>query len=170
MIYLDQGKRVMNKLQELIFEEFKVPVHFDKDYTFHGTTFWNIYLNSVGDIQPYAGGLIRRYVFDIRYYLFREGYSRANHHEYLSNPTERLMRLMKNNPAPKFEQTTFSTYLTRWAYSIDYWNLITAYIYHDGRILDVDYNPSLSPLESDKQNLHVVNYEFNCLSSEPDYE
>ena len=160
----------MNKLQELIFEEFKVAVHFDKDYTFHGTTFFNIFLNSVGDIQPYAGGIIREYVFDLRYYLFREKYARHTHHEFLSNTTERMMRLMKNNPAPKFEQTSFSTYLTRWSHSIDYWNLITAYIFHDGRIIDVDYNPSLRENESNKPNLHVVNYQFTCKSSEPDYE
>ena len=170
MIYLDQGRRIMNKMQELIFEEFKVAVHFDKDYNYHGSTFWNIYLNSVGDIQPYAGGLMRQYIFDIRYYLFREGYARHTHHEYLSNTTERLLRLMKNNPSPDNDETTFSTYLTRWAYSVDYYNLITAYIYHDGRITDVDFNPTLRDQEADKPNLHVVNYQFSCRSSEPDYE
>ena len=170
MIYLDQGTRIMNKMQELIFNEFKVAVHFDKDYAHRGTTFWNIFLNSVGDIQPYAGGLMRQYIFDIRYYMVREGFSRHTHAEYLSNTTERLMRLMKNNPSPVFDETTFSTYLTRWAYSVDYWNLITQYIYHDGRIVDVDYNPSLRGQESDEANLHVVNYQFSCRSSEPDYE
>ena len=170
MIYLDQGKRIMNKMQELIFDEFKVAVHFDRDYTYHGTTFFNIYLNSVGDIKSLAGGLMREYIFDIRYYLFREGYSRANHHNYLSNTTERLMRLFHNSPSPDNEETTFSTYLTRWAYSIDYYNLITHFIYFGGVINDVNYNPTLSDSESDKPNLHVVNYQFTCTSSEPDYE
>ena len=170
MIYLDQGKRIMNKMQELIFNEFKVAVHFDKDYAFHSSTFFNIFLNAVGDIQPLAGGLLRRYIFDIRFYLFREGYSRATHHEFLSNSTERLMRLFKNYPSPDNAETTFSTYLTRWAYSVDYWNLITQYIWHDGRITDIDYNPSLRDNEADKPNLHVVNYQFSCISSEPDYE
>ena len=169
MIYQDQGKRIMNKLQQLIYDEFKVAVFFDKNYAFHGTTFFNIYQDSISNVQELAGGLLKEYLFRIRYYMTREGYARHTHHEYMSNATERLMRLFKNCPAPIFDETTFSTYLTRFAYSVDYWNLITKYIYHSGMIDAVDYDPSRTPGE-ERKNLHIVEYTFRCHSSEPDYE
>lgn len=168
-IYIDQGRRIMNKLQELIFTEFNLPVHFDKDYQYRNTTFFNIYNNSISDITRLSGGMIRNYTFDIRYYFFREGYGRHTHHNILSNQTERFLRVMQNNPSPPNEETTYSTYISRYTHSIDYWNLITSYIYHSGNITNVNYNPSLSDKET-APNLNVVEYTFECISAEAQYE
>ena len=170
MIYLNKGKQIMNKLQQLITEEFSMPVVFEKDYRYRNSVFFNILFDSVSDVEPLSGGFIRNYNFNIRFYMNRLGFQRNTHSNYLSNIAERMLRLIKNNPSPLRDETIFSTLTDRFALSEDYWNLLTSYLYHNAIVGDVDYNSALTDEEENRPDNYVINFAFSCTSSEPDYE
>ena len=170
MIYDNRGQRIINKVQQLLVEEFKIPVLFDRIYKPRNTSYFNIDFDEISDIEFLAGGMIRQYDLTIRYFLLLEGYQRHTHHNYLSNISERLLRLFKNNPAPKNTENTFNLDSQRWNLTTEYWNLITEYIYHSGQINSIEYNAPKDDDEDIFKNLHVVEYNFSCKSSEVDYE
>ena len=147
-----------------------MPVVFEKNYRYRNSVFFNIFFNSVSDVEPLSGGFIRNYNFDIRFYMNRLSFQRNTHSNYLSNIAERMLRLIKNNPAPTREETSFSTLTDRFALSEDYWNLFTTYLYHNAIVGDVNYNPNLTDEEENRPDNYIINFAFSCTSSEPDYE
>ena len=170
MIYDNRGQRIINKVQQLLVEEFKIPVLFDRQYRPRNTSYFNIDYNDVSDVSFLAGGMIRQYNLTIKYFLLLEGFQRHTHQNYLSNISERLLRLFKNNPAPKNTENTYDLASERWALSNEYWNLITEYIYHSGQINSINYSTDRDESEDIFKNLHIVEYDFTCISSEVDYE
>ena len=84
MIYDNRGKRIINKVQQLLVEEFKIPVLFDRQYRPRNTSYFNIDYNDISDVSFLAGGMIRQYNLTIKYFLLLEGFQRHTHQNYLS--------------------------------------------------------------------------------------
>jgi hypothetical protein len=79
---------------------------------------------------------------------------------------ERIQRLFYNNPQPENTEVEFNNYYTPFSHSVDYWNLISKYQYHNGFVDEVIYDPARTPSE-DVPALHIIEFIIRMNVLEP---
>jgi len=166
MIYQNYWKKATTAIRKLVTEETKMPVYYDKEYTFRRNTFFNVKPIDVTTLENMGSARLRQYLMEMRYYYRREGYRKHTVLDPIHEMAERVQRLFYNNPQPENEEVEFSTYYTPFSHSVDYWNLISKYQYHNGFVDEVVYDPARTPSE-DVPALHIVEFIIRVNVLEP---
>tara|TARA_B100000959_G_C14969691_1_gene619183 strand:- start:2182 stop:2619 length:438 start_codon:yes stop_codon:yes gene_type:complete len=118
-------ENVLDPLEKLIREEYSLAIHYDRDFTIRGTSWFNLLPISDVLIDRRSGSEIRDFTITIQYIRATSGDFQRNTHINTVTPTiERLKRLLSNNS--------------------DY-SPSSAYKWHDGRCSSISYGESLSP-------------------------
>ena len=159
-------RRVMDALTDLIQTEYSgTPVVFDNPSRFRSRSpqFFSLIAGESTMIQNYAGGSLREYQVFIRYYLRKPRLInyRQNIFEYMADRGERLIRLLNNNVKYEDSVNTYSELDTTFGTLADTFSNIVTYRWHNGRISDINYDPSRSASE-DRRDLQIFEANFLC--------
>ena len=118
-------ENVLDPLEKLIREEYELPIHYDRDFTIRGSTWFNLLLISDVLMDRRASGEIRDFTITIQNIRAASGdFQRHTHINTVTPTIERLKRLIANNS----DHSPGDVY--KW---------------HGGRCSVVSYNESLSP-------------------------
>ena len=97
------GKKVGDALQKILREEWPgTPVMFvdPEQYRASSAEHFGLVPGDTRILESYAGGTLREYSFTIKYYIRKPRYTnhfQTNIHDFLSDKSERLIRLIDSN-------------------------------------------------------------------------
>jgi len=163
--YQNAFKEILNALKEIIYNETKLPIHFDKDYQARSNQYFNLKPTSANIISRFSGGTTRGYNVNIRYYLQKGNYEKHTHIDYLTDTGEKIQRLFNDKSNAVSTNDLFQGVLSTFADSNAQFGAMVAYTFHDGRIEDVAYDPSRDDTE-EVDDLHIVEFEFEAIVTE----
>mgnify|MGYP001366761143 CR=1 FL=1 len=158
-------KEILNTLKEIIHNELKIPIHFDKDFEDRHNQYINILPLGFDVVSRFAGSSQREYSATLKYYLKKGNYEKHTHLDYLTSVGERLTRLFNDNTNPVSSNDLFKGVLSQFSESTGTMAQNIAYTFHDGRIDSIDYQPNLSEKEQ-LENLNVVELTFTAIVTE----
>ena len=166
IIFKPNHRRVVDALTDIIQTEYSgTPVLFEEPSRFvnRSPQFFSIIPGESSLLENYAGGSLREYQIFIRYYLRKPRLInyRTNIFDYMSDIDKRLIRLINNNTKYEDSINSFSELDTNFGTLADVFSSIVTYRWHNGRISDIDYDPSRSDAE-DKRDLQIFEANFLC--------
>jgi len=157
--YTNAFKAILDALQEILYNEFKLRVHYDKDYEARASQYFNLTPVSSDIVSRFSGGSTREYRVGLRYYLQKGNYGKHTHIDYLTDTGERVARLFNDKRNATATSELFQGIISQFSESDESFGAMVAYTFHDGRIEDISYQPNRSESE-DKSDLHIVEFEF----------
>ena len=163
--YSNAFKEILDALKEILANEFKLPVHFDRNYKARSNQYFNLIPNSADVASRFSGGSTREYSVQIKYYLAKGNYGKHTHVDYLTDVGERISRLFNDKRNATSTNDLFQGVLAQFSESQGTFASQIAYTFHDGRIEGIEYRPSLSESE-EQENLNVVEFEFLAIVTE----
>ena len=163
--YQNAFKEILNTLKEILYNETKLPIHFDKGYKGRANQYFNITPTSANIISRFSGGTTRGYSVNIRYYLQKGNYEKHTHIDYLTDTGEKIQRLFNEKSKAVSTNDLFQGVLSTFVDSNVQFGAMVAYTFHDGRIEDVTYDPSRDD-EEESEDLHIVEFEFEAIVTE----
>tara|TARA_R110000751_G_scaffold29079_2_gene75251 strand:- start:2575 stop:3099 length:525 start_codon:yes stop_codon:yes gene_type:complete len=166
IVFKPNHRRVLDALTDIISTEYTgTPVYYEDPERFKSRSaqFFSLIPGESTLVQSYAGGSLREYQVSIRYYLRKprlDNY-RTNIFDFMSDRGERLIRLINNKNKYEDSINTFSEIDFTFGTLADVFSSIVTYRWHNGRIDNIDYNPSRSERE-DKRDLQIFEADFLC--------
>ena len=157
--YNNAFKEVLDALKEILHNETKMRVYFDKDYEARATQYFNLTPVSSNVVSRFSGGSTREYTVSMRYYLQKGNYDKHTHIDYITDTGERITRLFNDKRNPIATNELFQGIIAQFSEGNEQFGAMVAYTFHDGRIENVDYQPNRSDNE-EKNDLHIVEFEF----------
>jgi hypothetical protein len=142
--YTNAFKEILNTLKEILYNELKIPVHYDKDYQARASQYLNIKPISSDVISRFSGSSTREYEAEIRYYLQKGNPEKHTTLDYMTDVGERIFRLFNDKTNAVSTNDLFKGIMTNFSASIGTFNQQVAYTFQDGRIEGITYQPSLS--------------------------
>ena len=166
IIFKPNHRRVIDALTDIIQTEYQgTPILFEEPSRFvsRSPQFFSIIPGDATLLENYAGGSLREYEVFIRYYLRKPRLInyRTNIFDYMSDRGERLIRLINNNTKYEDSINTFGEVESTFGTLADAFSSIVTYRWHNGKINDIDYDPSRSDAE-DKRDLQIFEANFSC--------
>jgi len=161
------GKKVGDALQKVLRDEFPgTPVMYVDPAQYRATSVEHFGLvpGETQVLSSYAGGTLREYQFTIKYYIRKPrntNHFQTNIHDFLSDKSERLIRLVDSNNKKQDENIFFGEYDQTFGTIADIFSNIISYRWHNGRITNIDFNPPRTPKE-DKRDLQIMQADFLC--------
>tara|TARA_Y100000593_G_C4311934_1_gene338837 strand:+ start:826 stop:1359 length:534 start_codon:yes stop_codon:yes gene_type:complete len=161
------GQKVADALQKILREEWPgTPIYFvnRENYRAVSSPHFGLIPGDTQVIESYGGGNLREYEFMIRYYIRKPratNHFQTNIHEYLSDTSERLIRLIDNKNKHEDENIYFGEIADTFGEITDLFSDIIAYRWHNARISNVDFDPDRTEKE-DKKDLQIMEAEFLC--------
>ena len=164
--YKPNHRRVVDALTDIIQTEYSgTPIVFDdpEKFRYRSPQFFSIIPGDATLLTNYSGGSLREYQVFIRYYLRKPRLIkyRTNIFDYLADKGERLTRLINNNTKYEDSINSFSELDLNFGTLADEFSSIVTYRWHNGRISDIDYDPSRSESE-EKADLQIFEANFLC--------
>ena len=163
--YSNAFKAILDALKEILYNETKLQVHFDKDYEAKASQYFNMKPVSSNVVTRFSGGSTREYSVQIRYYLRKGNYDKHTHIDYLTDTGERIARLFNDKTNPTSSSELFQGIIAQFSESDEAFGTMVAYTFHDCRIQDIDYDPSRSDIE-EQADLHIIEFEFLAIVTE----
>ena len=157
--YTNAFKEILDALKEILYNETKLSVYFDKDYQTRATQYFNLKPASSNVVTRFSGGSTREYNVEIRYYLRKGNYEKHTHIDYLTDTGERIARLFNDKSNPSSTNELFQGIIGQFSESNAQFGAMVAYTFHDGRVQDIDYSPDRSDAE-ELNDLHIIEFEF----------
>lgn len=163
--YQNAFKEILDTLKEIIYNETKLPVRFDKGYKTKGNQYFNIQPVGSDVLSRFNGGSTREYTANIKYYLRKGNYDKHSHIDYLTDIGERITRLFNDKSNATSTSDLFQGVLSQFSESNIAFGNMVAYTFHEGRIESVSYDPSRDDSE-ELEDLHIVEFEFLAIVTE----
>lgn len=157
--YSNAFKEILDALKEILYNETKLRVYYDKEYQARQSQYFNLTPVSSNVLTRFSGGSTREYNVGIRYYLQKGNYGKHSHLDYLTDTGEKITRLFNDKNNPTSTNELFQGIIAQFSESNISFGKLVAYTFHDGRIENVTYNPDRSDSE-EKSDLHIVEFEF----------
>tara|TARA_Y100000004_G_C8779294_1_gene354253 strand:- start:167 stop:679 length:513 start_codon:yes stop_codon:yes gene_type:complete len=163
--YKNAFKKILDTLREILYNETKLKVHFDKGYHNRDTMYFNIMPNTSSVVSRFNGGSTREYSATIKYYLKKGNYDKHSHIDYLTDMGERVTRLFNDKSNATSTSDLFQGILSQFSESDATFGTQVAYTFHEGRIENITYDPSRDDTE-ELDELHIVEFEFLAIVTE----
>ena len=157
--YTNAFKAILDALKEILYNEFKLRVFFDKDFKSRATQYFNLTPVSSDIVSRFSGGSTREYNVNIRYYLQKGNYDKHTHIDYLTDTGERVARLFNDKRNPTSTNELFQGIISQFSESNEAFGDMVAYTFHDGRIENIAYQPDRQDNE-EKSDLHIIDLDF----------
>jgi len=158
-------REILDTLKEILTNEFKISVHFDKDFEAQASQYFNLSPEVVSTVARSSGSTTREYSVNIRYYLIKGNYEKHSHIDYLTSVAERMSRLFNDKRNAISTNDLFKGVLATFAESENTFDSLIAYTFHDGRIEEVNYQPTLTDKEN-IENVNVLDFTFQAIVTE----
>lgn len=161
------GKKVGDALQKLLREEFPgTPIMYSNREQYRATSVqhWGLLPGDTNVIATYNGGSLREYSYQIRYYVRKPrstNHFQTNIHNYLSDKSERLIRLIDSKNKHDDQNVFFGELDLTFGSIPDFFSDIIAYRWHNARIESVDFDPPRTDKET-KNDLQIMEAQFIC--------
>ena len=161
------GKKVGSALQQILRDEFPgTPVSFVDRERYQATSVqhWGLIPGETTILASYAGGSLREYGYALRYYVRKPrstNHFQTNIHDYLSDKSERLIRLIDNNNKKDDQNVFFGELAILFSLIPDIFSDIISYRWHNARIASVDFDPPRTDKET-KNDLQIMEAQFLC--------
>ena len=163
--YQNAFKEILDTLREILYNETKLKVYFDKGWKSRATQYFNIVPETSNVLSRFNGGSTREYSANIRYYLKKGNYDKHSHIDYLTDMGERITRLFNDKSNATSTSDLFQGILSQFSESDQTFGSMVAYTFHEGRIENVTYDPSRDDTE-ESDELHIVEFEFLAIVTE----
>jgi len=157
--YSNAFKEILGALKEILYNETKLSVHFDRKYKSRATQYFNISPISSTVTSRFSGGSTREYNAEISYYLQKGNYEKHTHLDYLTDMGEKITRLFNDKTNAVSTNDLFQGIISQFSESNQAFGSMVAYTFHDGRIENVDYQPDRND-DEEMEDLNIVKFEF----------
>ena len=165
--YRKYGQKVADALQKVLREEWPgTPIYFvnRENYRAKASPHFGLIPGETTILESYGGGNLREYEFIIRYYIRKPratNHFQVNIHKYLSDISERLIRLIDNKNKHEDTNIFFGEIVDTFGTLTDLFSDIIAYRWHNGRIININFDPDRTDKE-DKKDLQIMEAQFLC--------
>ena len=163
--YQNAFKEILDTLKEILTNETKLTVYFDKGFKNRNTQYFNIQPINANILSRFNGGTTREYNVAIKYYLKKGNYDKHSHIDYLTDIGERVTRLFNDKANAISTSDWFQGVLSQFSESDSTCGAMIAYTFHEGRIENVSYDPSREDTE-ESEELHIVEFDFLAIVTE----